>query len=227
MPEALAWGVLLIGMGAYWLPEWAEGLVRRRISDRFVQTFYRRMNATAERLLFTYARIGGMLLHTASASWLIQQPFTLLYKLTFMIFLLLLNLVILTDLMAWLIPNSVTYSGTLLSASYCLLEHREAFMSIGLAALGIYAAGYLIWRRTGGIGMGDIKLLSMSVWLLGLDLFFAVWLSSVSALCTVAARAVVQGRWTSYSPFPYGPHLAVGMMVMLFWGDRVNRWIGL
>ncbi|MFC7440831.1 prepilin peptidase [Laceyella putida] len=227
MADEQALGVVLAGMGAYWLPEWAESLLRRRTTDRFVRAFYDEMRSSTERWFFAYSRLGGMALHASIAWWLIEQPFLFLEKLIMWIFLVMLHVIVLTDLMAWLIPNSVTYGGNLLFACYCWLDRPASFTRIGLAALLTYGIGYLVWRITGGIGMGDVKLLLMSVWLLGFDLLIALWLSSLSALLTVIGRSLVQGKWTGGSPFPYGPHLAGGITVTLFWGDAVSRWIGL
>ncbi|MRG26799.1 prepilin peptidase [Laceyella tengchongensis] len=221
--EGLA--VLAAGMGAYWLPECAERFLRRRREDTLVRAFYRRMRPTAERLFFAYARVGIIALYAGLVWWVVQQPRSLPDKFAMVIFLSILFIVVLTDLMAWLIPNSLTLGGSLFFAIHSWFERPDSFGWLSLASLGIYGVGYLVWRKTKGIGMGDVKLLAMAVWLLGLDLFFALWLSSWSAFLTVVGRSLACGQWTGRSPLPYAPHLAAGMITALLFDGAVSHWL--
>jgi leader peptidase (prepilin peptidase)/N-methyltransferase len=74
------------------------------------------------------------------------------------------------------------------------------------------------------MGGGDMKLGAMLRAFLGwkvvlLTIFIAVVLGGALAVALIASG--VRGR---KDPIPFGPFLAAGGAVSLFWGERVVRW---
>jgi leader peptidase (prepilin peptidase)/N-methyltransferase len=91
-----------------------------------------------------------------------------------------------------------------------------------LAVAGIY---WLI-RREEGIGMGDVKLLAMIGAFLGAfpALFLVMLLASIIGSVVGIAHIVVQGRGMR-TAIPFGPFLALGALITLFFGDVLVRFL--
>jgi leader peptidase (prepilin peptidase)/N-methyltransferase len=110
-----------------------------------------------------------------------------------------------------------------------------------LAALqwGILSGGFLLamdvlWRvvrRKQAFGFGDVKLMAMAGALIGHYAFLAIFVAStVGTILIVGFMALKEGvRWLLAKPgerkqfnlqlkVPFGPFLAIGLGVMLFWG---------
>ncbi len=89
-----------------------------------------------------------------------------------------------------------------------------------LAVAGIY---WLI-RREEGIGMGDVKLLAMIGSFLGAfpALFLVMLLSSIVGSVVGIAHVVLAGRGLR-TAIPFGPFLALGALIVLFFGDWLLR----
>jgi leader peptidase (prepilin peptidase)/N-methyltransferase len=89
-----------------------------------------------------------------------------------------------------------------------------------LAVAGIY---WLI-RREEGIGLGDVKLLAMIGAFLGAfpALFLVMLLASIIGSIVGIAHIVLQGRGLR-TAIPFGPFLALGALITLFFGDRLMR----
>jgi leader peptidase (prepilin peptidase)/N-methyltransferase len=96
-----------------------------------------------------------------------------------------------------------------------------AFLS-ALGAAGLIAAIVILSR--GGMGGGDIKLAAMIGAFVGwpgvvVALFSAFVVGGLAGIVLLALR--VRGRKDA---IPFGPALAVGALVALFWGDAIVRW---
>ena len=96
------------------------------------------------------------------------------------------------------------------------------------SAIGIIVGGgtflVIILASGGGMGGGDMKLGAMLGAFLGwkvvlLTMFIAVVLGGALAVALIASG--LRGR---KDPIPFGPFLAAGGAVSLFWGERVVRW---
>jgi leader peptidase (prepilin peptidase) / N-methyltransferase len=96
------------------------------------------------------------------------------------------------------------------------------------SAIGIIVGGgtflVIILASGGGMGGGDMKLGAMLGAFLGwkvvlLTIFIAVVLGGALAVALIASG--LRGR---KDPIPFGPFLAAGGAVSLFWGERVVRW---
>jgi leader peptidase (prepilin peptidase)/N-methyltransferase len=127
------------------------------------------------------------------------------------------------DLDHQLILDRISYPGIAAGLIFAGLQARlvPACLS-ALGAAGLIAAIVVLSR--GGMGGGDIKLAAMIGAFLGwpgvaVALFAAFVLGGLTGIVLLALR--VRGRKDA---IPFGPALAAGALVALFWGDAIARW---
>jgi leader peptidase (prepilin peptidase)/N-methyltransferase len=129
------------------------------------------------------------------------------------------------DLRHQIIPDAITLPGVVagLLASFATdrIAWVESVCGILLGA-GLFVAVILLSR--GGMGGGDLKLGAMLGAFLGwqallVALFVAVMLGGLSAVALLAS-----GRLARKDAIPFGPFLAIGGAVALFWGEAVLAW---
>lgn len=134
------------------------------------------------------------------------------------------------DLQHQIIPDAITIPGTLAGLAATVAAGRLSWLD---AVAGVLLGGGIFWLiltaslvLTGreGMGGGDVKLGAMLGAFLGwkvtlLAIFLAVVLGGALALVLLALR--VTGR---KEPIPFGPFLAAGGAVGLFWGERLVTW---
>jgi leader peptidase (prepilin peptidase)/N-methyltransferase len=124
-----------------------------------------------------------------------------------------------------IIPDLITLPGIVAGFCVSLITGRPGWWD---STLGIVVGGGLflviILASGGGMGGGDMKLGAMFGAFLGwkvtlLALFVAVVLGGALALALLAS-----GQVRRKDPIPFGPFLAAGGAIGLFWGERVMRW---
>jgi leader peptidase (prepilin peptidase)/N-methyltransferase len=129
------------------------------------------------------------------------------------------------DLAHQMIPDVITLPGTVTGFVANLATGHVSWLD---SLLGILVGGgiflIIIVASGGGMGGGDMKLGAMLGAFLGwkvllLSLFVSVLLGGALAIGLLAARR--RGR---KDPIPFGPFLALGGAVGLFWGDRLLHW---
>jgi leader peptidase (prepilin peptidase)/N-methyltransferase len=129
------------------------------------------------------------------------------------------------DLRHQIIPDAITLPGVVagLLASFATdrIAWVESVCGILLGA-GLFVAVILLSR--GGMGGGDLKLGAMLGAFLGwqallVALFVAVMLGGLSAVALLAS-----GRLARKDAIPFGPFLAIGGAVALFWGEAILAW---
>lgn len=129
------------------------------------------------------------------------------------------------DLERGIIPDLITLPGILAGFGVNLITGRVGWVD---SILGIAVGGGLFFviivASGGGMGGGDMKLGAMFGAFLGwkvtlLALFIAVVLGGALALTLMAS-----GRVRRKDPIPFGPFLAAGGAISLFWGEKVMRW---
>ncbi|NLA12596.1 MAG: prepilin peptidase [Firmicutes bacterium] len=99
-----------------------------------------------------------------------------------------------------------------------VLSWTEALLGF-LAGGGVTLIIALVTR--GGMGGGDIKLLAALGFLAGwfqliLIFFIAVFLGAIVGLIVIAVQ-----RKGGKTPIPFGPFIAAGYAIVLFWGDQI------
>jgi leader peptidase (prepilin peptidase)/N-methyltransferase len=132
----------------------------------------------------------------------------------------------LIDLDHQIIPNKLTATGAILAAAILALTARDAIPEHAIAATaagGFLLAAWFAYPR--GMGMGDVKLAAMLGLFLGREvaaaMFVAFLVGTLVGGAVMAAKGVQAGRKTRV---PFGPFLAFGGVVALFWGDAMVDW---
>ncbi len=129
------------------------------------------------------------------------------------------------DLQLGIIPDRLNLAGFGLGwlgiAAWGIIPWDSAILG---AALG---AGFLwlvdqVWR--GGLGGGDIKLAGVMGVFLGPGLTALALLTSFIAGALVGVGLLVTGRAKAGDTLPFGPFLAFGAALAVFFGDRILEW---
>ena len=131
------------------------------------------------------------------------------------------------DLDFHLLPDALTFPGTLLGIAAALLLFgfprgaHEALLGVvtGSGLLWVLAWAWLAFRKIEGMGQGDVKLAAMFGAVLGwklalLTLFLSALAGSAWGLVLMARR-----RGGMKSPLPFGTLLAPVAMVVFLWGE--------
>lgn len=108
---------------------------------------------------------------------------------------------------------------------------QQSVVGAATGGLGLFAimALYRFVRKREGMGLGDAKLLALlgSYFAVAPALFFIVVAASVLG-SIVGVTAQLWRRGTLQLAMPFGPFLAIGAIVWLFFGDDVVvRWTGI
>lgn len=142
------------------------------------------------------------------------------------------------DIDYMIIPNVITYPGTLLGGILCGINHVAAqqgspllpppfVQSFHEALLGLLAGPgvllslwwfYKVVRKREGLGLGDVKLLMMIGVLFGWE---ASWITIFAGSLVGSVIGVIQilGRRLGLAqPIPFGPYLVIGFLFFLFDG---------
>ena len=135
------------------------------------------------------------------------------------------------DLDHQIIPNAITLPGIPLCFLGALIvpgiTWQDALMGLAVGGGGLYLVGWTYYLLKGkeGMGGGDIKLLAMIGALTGLrgvvfTIFVASATGTVAGLLQMAAARLVDME----RRIPFGPFLALGALVYLFYGRELILW---
>jgi leader peptidase (prepilin peptidase)/N-methyltransferase len=139
------------------------------------------------------------------------------------VFVLLLVPISLIDLETRIIPNKLTYPGCLIAiaivAAFALDELPEHLIA-GAAAGGFLLVAAIV--KPAGMGMGDVKLAAMMGLFLGRAvgpaMFAGLIAGSLIGAVIMARHGTKEGRKMT---IPFGPYLALGGLVGLFFGGEI------
>ena len=133
------------------------------------------------------------------------------------------------DLEHQLLPNSITLPGIVVGFAFSLVTEPGWLASVlgillGGGVLYAVAAAYFFVRREEGLGMGDVKMLSMVGAFIGwkltlMTLLLASFAGSVIGVLLIAFR----GRDMQYA-LPFGTFLAVGAGLAASVGTSLLDW---
>lgn len=142
------------------------------------------------------------------------------------------------DIEHYIIPNEITVGGAVaglaISALYPALHGAQTILGgLGWSALGAFVGGgtLLVVAILGekifkkeAMGMGDVKLLAAIGAFLGWQAaLFSVFASSLVGGVVGLTLVLIGGKeWSSR--IPYGPYIAFGAVVWMFWGTDLIRW---
>ena len=129
------------------------------------------------------------------------------------------------DLEHQIIPDLITLPGIVAGFGANLTTGRVDWLD---SILGIAVGGGLflaiILASGGGMGGGDMKLGAMFGAFLGWKVALVAFFVAVVLGGGLAMVLLASGRLRRKDPIPFGPFLAAGGAVGLFWGDRLIRW---
>ncbi len=134
------------------------------------------------------------------------------------------------DLDHRIIPNEISLPGIpvglVLGSLRATVGPRAAIvgMLLGGGVLFAIAYGYEKVRRREGMGMGDVKLLALIGAFLGWHGVLVTMLVSSTVGSVVGLAAMIRRRETLQLAIPFGPFLALGAAVHLFWGEEWIAW---
>ncbi len=142
------------------------------------------------------------------------------------VFVLLLVPITLIDLDTFTIPNKLTGPGAVLAIAIVAVFAPDQLPEHLIAALAAGGFLFLAWIfYPAGMGMGDVKLAGMMGLFLGRavgpGMFAGLIAGSLVGGLIMARLGVEKGRKTK---IPFGPYLAFGGVVGLFFGDAVVDW---
>ncbi len=130
-----------------------------------------------------------------------------------------------TDLERRLLPNRVVYPSILLAAAFSWAWPDRSVADVflgGAAALIITSVMYVAGR--GAFGFGDVKLSVLTGLVVGFpSVIVAIFMSAFAAgafLLPLLILRVLHRR----DYIAYGPFLAIGAVIALFWGDSIWDW---
>lgn len=132
-----------------------------------------------------------------------------------------------TDLEERRIPNRVVVPALVAAlVVQTLRDPSVEWVASAAAAGGFFLVAALAYPA--GLGMGDVKLGAfLGAWLgrnVAIALFAGSLLAVLPSIVIVARVGMRKGRKVG---IPYGPFLALGGVVGLFWGDRLmDAWLG-
>lgn len=124
-----------------------------------------------------------------------------------------------------LLPDALTLlvlgGGTL----YAFLYGAGAEAAAAAAAVAL--AFYLLYRCSGGLGLGDVKLAgALVLWLDGWEqaALFLVLAFGIGGICGLLL--LLSGRKRRGDPVAFGPFLALAAVTTLLYGTQLCRWYG-
>jgi len=140
---------------------------------------------------------------------------------------LLATLVVVTaiDLKHQLIPDVITLPGIVVGLAANLAIGHVSWLD---SVIGIVMGGGLflviILVSRGGMGGGDMKLGAMLGAFLGWKALLFALFAAIVLGGVVAIAVLVSGLRGRKDPIPFGPFLAAGGAMALFWGERIIDW---
>jgi leader peptidase (prepilin peptidase) / N-methyltransferase len=128
-----------------------------------------------------------------------------------------------------LLPDSITlpllWGGLLLNVGNAFVPLPQAVIGAAAGYLALWSVFWVFKFVTGkdGMGYGDFKLLAaLGAWL-GWKMLLPIVLLSSIAGAIVGVGLILWARHGRYVPIPFGPYLALGGLVALFWGEPLLR----
>jgi leader peptidase (prepilin peptidase)/N-methyltransferase len=128
-----------------------------------------------------------------------------------------------------LLPDSITqpliWLGLLFNLSATFTDLNSAVIGAIAGYLALWSVYWLFKLATGkeGMGFGDFKLLAAAGAWLGWQVLPLVILLSSLVGAVVGIALIVLARHGRNVPIPFGPYLAGGSLIALFWGQALTH----
>ena len=125
-----------------------------------------------------------------------------------------------TDLEHRIIPNRIVVPGAAVVLAAQTALHPSPEWALGaLGASGFLFVAALAYPK--GMGMGDVKLALLMGAMLGRTVGVALMLGMVLAMVPGLVLLARHGSAARKMGIPFGPFLALGSVIALFWGGRL------
>ncbi|MDP1559520.1 MAG: A24 family peptidase [Nitrosomonas sp.] len=135
----------------------------------------------------------------------------------------------LIDLDTQLLPDDITlpllWIGLLINLKGGFTDIHSAIMGAVIGYLTLWSIfwGFKIITGKEGMGYGDFKLLAaIGAWFGWVMLPLVILLSSLAGTIIGIGLMFTTGHKKD-NPIPFGPYLAIGGLVALFWGNQINH----
>jgi leader peptidase (prepilin peptidase)/N-methyltransferase len=137
-----------------------------------------------------------------------------------------LSLIIITviDLEHQIIPDVITLPGIILGLliNFFLGQGLINYLIGSLVGGGLFFLVAVMSK--GGMGGGDIKLISMLGAFLGwFNILLTILISSFLGAVIGLALIIIKKKKRK-DPIPFGPFIALGAMIVIFWGRQLMIW---
>jgi len=129
------------------------------------------------------------------------------------------------DLDHQMIPDAITLPGILIGLVINLASRRISWLDSVVGILlggGLFLVIILVSR--GGMGGGDLKLGAMLGAFLGWKVLIVALFVAIVLGGAIGAVLLATGRRGRKDPIPFGPFLAAGGAMALFWGKQAFSW---
>jgi len=129
------------------------------------------------------------------------------------------------DLSHQIVPDRITLPGIVIGAIAAATVLPAGLVN---ALIGIFLGGGLFYLvailSRGGMGGGDIKLIAMIGAFLGWrDVLLTIFIAALTGSMVGLYLMIMLGKGRKY-PVPFGPFLAIGAVVSLYWGPEIMIW---
>ena len=142
-----------------------------------------------------------------------------------LVFFFYLSLVIIffTDLNEYIIPNVITYSLSIAGIFTSYFSYSVFNLSLLESLLGGIISGGLLWltskifiliRKKEGMGMGDVKMISMIGFWMGLENTFLVRIASSLLGSIVGIGLILMKKMKRSQYIPFGTFLSIGTVIV-------------
>jgi leader peptidase (prepilin peptidase)/N-methyltransferase len=183
-----------------------------------------------ERISIRYPLVEAL---TALLFWFCYYKFDLTYQVIPAIFLCSICVTVaFIDLDRLIIPDVITLPGMILGIGFSFLpaglnvkESIIGFLAGGIILYGIAVLGNVVFKRE-SMGGGDIKLIALIGAFLGWENAVLTIIIGSFAGTLVGIIVMSRPRRDDSHMIPYGPFLALGALISLFWGnDLINMYL--
>lgn len=143
------------------------------------------------------------------------------------VFTAILIIVSVTDIRFMIIPDAIIIPGIIVAATFRLFIHPLPYWDyIGASLLGsglfYFAAVIIHWiTRKDSIGGGDIKLLALTGFILGLKLSLLSFLLFCFAGMLAGFSIIFFKRNLT---IPFGPFISLASLISFYWGNEIINW---
>ena len=142
----------------------------------------------------------------------------------------------LIDLDVYRLPNAITLTGSIFAVVLTLLFRRSFFLEMilgGLVGIGVLSLQGLVGtmivkftrkQKKSALGLGDVKLAGMIGLFLGPGYTAGMFILGIFLATIFSVFFIVSGKRAWTQRIPFGPYLAGGALISLFWGKDLWAW---